>query len=75
MAYQQDKGTQKDLSDVNLLTLTTGVLPAKKTLWFCSCSLKFDFTTNFLLTKKILLFCSYPVKVVLTIPALLTENA
>ena len=73
MAYQQDKGTQNDLSDVNLLTLATVVLLAKKTLLFCSCSLKF--TANFLLTKKILLFCSYPFKVVLTIPALLTENA
>ena len=75
MAYQQDKGTQNDLSDVNLLTLAAIVLLTEKTLWFCSCSLKLIFTANFLLTKETLLFYSYPVKAVLTITALLTENA
>ena len=75
MAYQQDKGTQNDLSHVNLLNLAAIVLLAKKTLWFCCCSLKLVSTTNFLLTKKILLFCSYSFQVVLTIPALFTENA
>ena len=52
MAYQQDKGTQNDLSHVNLLTLTAGVLFAKKILLFCSYSFKVVLTIMALLTEN-----------------------